>query len=135
MDTTVPKVLYISVLLCGKVILLSVNAHAPSLFIPCTYHIVSVNFVYHCRAIQEGATHHQVLHMGSAVVPMGLPTHLHTEVRPVHQEVLMVVMEPQVMEDNMGLDQGVPPVGLMGLMGDSLMEDLTDTMLLQVTVG
>lgn len=128
--------LYISAVPCGSVILLPVNANALSLFIPCTYHIVSVNFayVYHCRAIQEGAIHHQMLHMGEAMVPMALPPQLHTEVLQVHKEVLMAVMEPQVMEGNMGQDQEVPPVGLTVVTGDSRTEDLMGTMLLQVTV-
>ena len=93
-----------------------------------------MNFVYHCRATQEGATHHQVLHMGEAMVPMGLLTHLSMVVQQVHQRDLMVVMEPQVMEGNMGLGQGVPPVLPMRVTGDSLTEDLMDTMLLQVTM-
>ncbi|TMS18537.1 Peflin [Larimichthys crocea] len=57
---------------------------------------------------------------------MGITPQLHTAVHHVHKEVLMVVMEPQVREDSTGL-------GLMGVTGDSLMEDNTDTTLLQVT--
>lgn len=66
---------------------------------------------------------------------MGISPQLHMLVQHVHQEVLMALMEPQVREGNMGLDQGVSPVGRMGAMGDSLMEDLTDTMLQQVAIG
>lgn len=75
-----------------------------------------------------------MLHMGEAMVPMALPPQLHTEVLQVHKEVLMAVMEPQVMEGNMGQDQEVPPVGLTVVTGDSRTEDLMGTMLLQVTV-
>lgn len=92
-------------------------------------------FVHHCRAIQEEATHHQVLHTGEAVVPMGITPQVHTLVQHVHQEVLMALMVPQVREGSMGMDQGVPPAGLMGVMGDSLMEDRMDTMLQEVTIG
>lgn len=71
-----------------------------------------------------------MLHTWEVVV---LTPQLRTEVQHVHQEVLMVVMEPQDMEGSMGMHQGVLPVGLMEVMGDSLMEHLMDTTLQQVT--
>lgn len=61
--------------------------------------------------------------MGEAVVPMGTTP----------REVLMeVAMELRVKGGSMDLDQGAFPVGLMGVMADSLMEEIMDTMLLQV---
>lgn len=71
--------------------------------------------------------------MGEAAAPTGSPTQLRTVVQQVYREVITGVVEPQVMEGSMGLDQGVPPVGLMGATGDSRLQDLTDTMLLQET--
>lgn len=76
-----------------------------------------------------------MLHTGEAVVPMGLHPQLHTGVQQVHKEALMVVMVPQVREDNMDRDQEVPPEGLMRVMEVSLMRDLMDNTLLQVTGG
>lgn len=87
------------------------------------------------RATQEEATHHQMLRMGEAVVPMDLHLQPHTEVQQVHKEVPMVVMEPQVKEDHMDPDQEVPPVGLMGLMEVNLMQDPMDNKVQQVTGG
>lgn len=51
----------------------------------------------------------------------------------IKQELLMVLMGSQVKECHMGMDQGVPLPGIMGVTGDSPMEDLTGTMPLQVT--
>lgn len=105
-------------------------------YTPCIYHSVSVNFdlVYYCRAIQEEATHRQVLHTGEAVVPMGITPQLHMEVQRAQLEALMVLMEPQVREGSMGPDQAVPQAGLMEVMGVNLTEGIMDTMLLQVTI-
>lgn len=59
----------------------------------------------------------------------GLPPRLRTEGLQVHQQRLMVAMEPRVKEGSTGR----PPVGLTGVTEDSLMEDTMDTMPLQVT--
>lgn len=71
--------------------------------------------------------------MEETVVPIGLPPQVHTEVQLAHKEVIMVVMEAQVREDSMALVKEVSPAGHIGVTEDSLMEGLTDTMLLQVT--
>lgn len=76
--------------------------------------------------------HHQVVNMVELGVPMGISPQLHMEVLLVQQELPMAVMEPQVMEGNMGMDQVVPLVGTMEVTGDNPMEDLADIMLLQV---
>lgn len=75
-----------------------------------------------------------MLHTGEPVVPMGITPQLHTLVQHSYQEVLMALMEHQVREGSMGLDQGVPQVGLMGVTVDSLMEDIMDTLAMQVTI-
>lgn len=95
---------------------------------------ITRELVCHCRAIPLEATHHPVLHTGEAVVPMVITLQLHTVVQHINQEVLMVLTEPQVREGSMGRHQGVPPVVIMEVTGDSLMEDIMDIMLLQVTV-
>lgn len=101
----------------------------------CSSHSLS-ELVCHCRAIQEEATHHQLLLTGEAVFPMGITPPLHTEAQRVHQEgVLMVLMEPQVREGSTGMDKGVPPAGRTGDTGDNRMEELMDNTLLQVTIG
>lgn len=64
---------------------------------------------------------------------MGITPQVHTLVQDSSQEVIMVLMEPQVMEGNMDLDQGLPPGGLMEVTVDSLMEGIMELMLLQVT--
>lgn len=56
---------------------------------------------------------------------------LHPRLHTVGQEGLTADMELQVKEDNMGPDQEVPLV-LMGVMEDSLRQDLMDTSLPQV---
>lgn len=63
--------------------------------------------------------------------PTGPPTHLHTEL--LRQEVITAAVECQVMQGNMAKDQAVPPVGIMGVTGDSIPEDPMAIMLLQVT--
>lgn len=65
---------------------------------------------------------------------MGITPQLHTLVQHSYQEVLMALMEHQVREGSMDLDQGVPQVGLMGVTVDSLMEDIMDTLAMQVTI-
>lgn len=63
---------------------------------------------------------------------MGNPPQLHTVVHQINQAVLTVVTEPRV-RDNMGTHLEVPPAGLTGDTGHSLMADIMDTMHLQVT--
>lgn len=66
---------------------------------------------------------------------MGITLQVHTLVQHSPHEVLMVLMEHQGREGRMGLDQGVPQVGLTGVTGDSLLEGFMDTLPLQVTIG
>lgn len=91
---------------------------------------MNIVLAYHCRATQE-ATHPQVLHTVEPVAPMPVTHQLLTEVLQAKQEVIMVVTASQVM-GSMGLDQAVPKVDPMEVTGDSLMEDIMDTMLLEV---
>lgn len=98
--------------------------------------------------VQEGAAHpcnihHQVAHSWVELVHMGLPPQVPTEEEQRHREGLMGDMEHQDREGSMDLGQqvplvdhteeGMPLVGLMGAMEDSLREDIMDSIPLQVT--
>lgn len=76
-----------------------------------------------------------MLRTGEAVVPMGISPQLPTQEHHSQLERLMVLTEHRVREGSMGLDQGVPQAGLMGVTGGSLMEDIMDTLPLQVTMA